>query len=40
VTDQGITIIEGLNGTEKVVVRAGGFLSPGEEVRPQLTKAD
>jgi HlyD family secretion protein len=39
VTDQGITVIEGLNGTEKVVVRAGGFLSPGEEVRPQLTKA-
>jgi RND family efflux transporter MFP subunit len=40
VTDQGITVIEGLNGTERVVMRAGGFLSPGEEVRPQLFKAN
>lgn len=38
VTDQGITVIEGLNGTERVVVRAGGFLSPGDEVRPRLAK--
>ena len=36
VTDQGITVIEGLSGNEKVVLRAGGFLSPGEVVRPQL----
>lgn len=40
VTDRGITVIEGLNGTERVVVRAGGFLAPGEVVRPQLTKAN
>ena len=40
VTDGGITVIEGLNGTERIVVRAGGFLSPGEEVRPQLMKAN
>jgi multidrug efflux pump subunit AcrA (membrane-fusion protein) len=40
VTDQGITVIEGLDGTEKVVMRAGGFLSPGEVVRPRLTKGE
>lgn len=40
VTDAGITVIEGLNGTERVVLRAGGFLSPGEEVRPQLSKGE
>jgi RND family efflux transporter MFP subunit len=39
VTDSGITVIEGLSGTERVVLRAGGFLSPGEVVRPQLSKA-
>jgi RND family efflux transporter MFP subunit len=40
VTDDGITVIEGLEGTEKVVMRAGGFLSPGEVVRPRLTKGE
>ncbi len=38
VTQQGVAIIEGLNGTEKVVLRAGGFLNPGESVNPQLQK--
>jgi len=40
VTDRGIAVVEGLVGSERVVVRAGGFLSPGEEVRPQLAKRD
>lgn len=34
VSDQGIAIDEGLDGTERIVVRAGGFLTAGEEVRP------
>ena len=35
VTPQGITIMEGLSGTELVVLRAGGFLNPGETVKPR-----
>jgi RND family efflux transporter MFP subunit len=35
VTPQGIAVIEGLSGNERVVLRAGGFLNPGETVRPQ-----
>jgi RND family efflux transporter MFP subunit len=35
VTEQGIAIVEGLSGSERVVLRAGGFLSPGEKVNPQ-----
>jgi RND family efflux transporter MFP subunit len=38
VTPAGIAIIEGLTGSEKVVLRAGGFLNPGETVNPQLQK--
>ncbi|WP_285712463.1 efflux RND transporter periplasmic adaptor subunit [Erythrobacter oryzae] len=38
VTAEGIAIIEGLTGSEKVVLRAGGFLNPGETVNPQLQK--
>jgi len=34
-----IAVIEGLNGSEKVVLRAGAFLSPGEKVKPQRVKA-
>ncbi len=34
ITDKGIAIIEGLTGSERVVLRAGGFLSPGETVSP------
>jgi RND family efflux transporter MFP subunit len=36
VTAEGITIKSGLNGTEKIVVRAGGFLNDGDKVQPQL----
>jgi len=38
VTAQGIIVAEGLNGTEKVVLRAGGFLNPGERVNPVAQK--
>jgi RND family efflux transporter MFP subunit len=34
VTPAGIAIVEGLTGQESVVLRAGGFLNPGEKVRP------
>ncbi len=36
VTDEGIAIASGLNGREKVVLRAGGFLTEGETVSPKL----
>ncbi len=35
VTADGIAITGGLSGTELVVLRAGGFLNPGEVVKPQ-----
>jgi RND family efflux transporter MFP subunit len=38
VSDAGISITSGLNGNEKVVLRAGGFLSPGETVQPKVQK--
>jgi RND family efflux transporter MFP subunit len=38
VTEAGIAVVGGLSGTERVVLRAGGFLSPGESVKPRLTK--
>lgn len=34
VTAQGIIVAEGLAGTERVVLRAGGFLQPGETIKP------
>ena len=36
VTDRGLAIVEGLTGAERVVLRAGGFLQPGEMVNPKL----
>ena len=38
VTANGIAVVEGLSGAEQVVLRAGGFLSPGETVNPKLVK--
>lgn len=35
VTPAGIAVIEGLSGTEAVVLRAGGFINAGDKVRPQ-----
>lgn len=36
VTSNGIAISGGLSGNERIVVRAGGFLNPGEQVEPVL----
>lgn len=38
VTDRGIAVVDGLSGRERVVLRAGGFLNPGEQVQPKLAK--
>lgn len=37
VTSDGIAITDGLSGDELVVLRAGGFLNPGEVVQPRRT---
>lgn len=34
ITENGIAIAKGLNGSEQVVLRAGGFLNAGETVKP------
>ena len=39
VTPAGIAVIEGLRGNEMIVLRAGGFLNPGDKVRPQRQKS-
>lgn len=38
VTSSGIAIVGGLTGQEKVVLRAAGFLNPGETVKPQVAR--
>ncbi len=38
VTRRGVVIMEGLSGSERVVLRAGGFLTPGESVNPKPLK--
>jgi HlyD family secretion protein len=38
ITANGIAVTEGLSGSEQVVLRAGGFLSPGETIQPKLIK--
>jgi len=38
VTRDGIAVTKGLAGNERVVLRAGGFLNPGETVNPQPQK--
>jgi len=38
ITDKGIIVTEGLAGGEKVILRAGAFVSTGETVSPRLTK--
>ena len=40
VTAQGIAVVEGLDGSERVVLRAGGFLNPGDKVVPNLAKSN
>lgn len=38
VSDAGVSIVDGLNGTERVVVSAGAFLNPGQKIKPTLRK--
>lgn len=40
ITPDGIAITDGLSGTELVVLRAGGFLNPGEVVNPRREEAE
>lgn len=40
VTEQGLAITEGLSGNEQVVLRAGGFLNPGETIKPRREGSD
>jgi HlyD family secretion protein len=39
VTEAGVAITSGLNGTERVVLTAGAFLNPGQKVIPNLQKS-
>ena len=39
VSDAGVTITSGLDGSERVVRAAGGFLVPGQKVKPVVGKA-
>lgn len=38
VSDRGVTVTTGLTGSERVVLSAGAFLSPGQKVKPILRK--
>ena len=38
VSDRGMSIVEGLNGDERVVLAAGAFLNPGQRVRPERAR--
>ena len=38
VSDSGIAIVEGLTGTERVVLSAGAFINPGERVVPERAR--
>ena len=39
ITSNGIAVVDGLSGNERVVLRAGAFLSVGETVKPKLVKS-
>lgn len=39
VSERGISVIKGLSGKERIVLRAGGFLNAGDLIQPVLTKA-
>jgi RND family efflux transporter MFP subunit len=39
VSDQGVTVVEGLSGNEFIVESAGAFLNPGQKIRPQRRKS-
>lgn len=40
VTASGIAIVDGLSGSEMIVLRAGGFLAPGDTVKPQRADSE
>ncbi|MBR0553996.1 efflux RND transporter periplasmic adaptor subunit [Stakelama marina] len=40
VSDEGVAIKSGLNGTERVVLSAGAFMNPGQKVKPNLVKLE
>ncbi|WP_313806419.1 efflux RND transporter periplasmic adaptor subunit [Sphingobium sp.] len=39
VTDAGVSILNGLNGNERIVASAGAFLTPGQKVKPEAGKS-
>ena len=39
VSDQGVTVTEGISGQESVVLSAGPFLNPGQKVAPKRQAA-
>ena len=39
VNDNGVTIVEGLSGSEAVVLSAGPFLNPGQKINPNRQAA-
>jgi multidrug efflux pump subunit AcrA (membrane-fusion protein) len=39
VSDEGVTIAEGISGNEAVVLSAGPFLNPGQKVKPRREAA-
>lgn len=39
VSENGIAIVGGLTGGERIVLRAGGFLAAGDKVKPRLAKS-
>lgn len=40
VTDEGIAVIAGLQGSERVITRAGGFVNEGDKVNPIAARGD
>ncbi len=40
VSARGISVVQGLSGNERIVLRAGGFLNPGDRVQPVVAKPD
>lgn len=39
VTDVGVAILNGLNGDERIVASAGAFLTPGQKVKPEVSRS-
>ncbi|MEC3912650.1 efflux RND transporter periplasmic adaptor subunit [Sphingobium sp. CR2-8] len=39
VSDAGVAVTSGINGTESIVTSAAAFLTPGQKVKPELLKA-